>query len=1260
MLVGHLLLALLVGTAAGTLEPRPGGDGESLNLSGCAPATTATLVVDPSSSTTQTSSAPTLYTTLEAALAAARQLPHPRNATITIAASAAPTRTAALRLRRGVVLTEQDSCLRILGAGSPPADSSTAGPSSDHIRMDKPVPASALRKVGPDNKRVHTSARGRIFSFDLDAVNATHAAAWPEHFTQGDPSTRTLGLFYKGRRLEFARSPKAGEKIVPPTGCTKGCENKGSCTGGIPMRAALAGTSKGWLEKHDHKTPSEFAVYHSEVPRVAGWASAVAHGLYLLGNWRVDFVVSGARVESLNLADPINATVRFNTTIPNGLGWKYEKSETGCGCEPFHALNALELITEPLEYALDTVDKAIYIYLPQDAEEEQDKVGELLTVVDVETPILTVGNGAHDVIIENLRVGFSYGGGIVVEDGATNVQLRGCTIHDIGGDAIELRARDVAVRSNDVYNTGGGGIIVSVNDDDAYKTLRPSHVSIWNNHLHHIGYLGMAFGVGISLVNGTTGAHVSHNLIHHVSGKGVHGGHRTSSGVRYANQGQFDNVIDFNEIFQVGLNGSGFAAMYSCCGPVDAAGTVYRYNFVHSSPAVNAIGWDNQLSGQRGHGNVVYFTQNGFGLNHGSFNSMTNNLIVANAPKGGITSFQADAAISTACRGFSDVYNCSLPAFVPWAAELQHVNITKAGSAWGSRFGWYLRDICSEIATTDGKNQRITGIRSTSNAVVYIDDAFANEGCNVEESQNNTYAPTFQLPRNTTVDPGFADYDNLNLALLPTSPIFEALPDFAPIPFDRIGLEIDQWRAHIPTDAETGRLVLAPGRPGGPPRAVRRRLKSDDDCTSTAAGVDRDITTCLPRGSGRVVAGVALGPHALPSVKVFLKGDDEAILADVAAGTPATEREALVCFASATGGPRSWFHNDGWLTSAPVCRWFGVACNAAGSVVSLTLGDNNLTGRLVPECLQGLQHLEVLVLASGPGLGAHPANMSRLNKTTDFSGSDFPLELPSALPLLRILDLGYTGIGGSLPPGSQLAHWRQLEELRLNGNNLCGPLDPEISALPSLRVLKLQRNPLVVGGFPKMARPMPSLVQLTVGFCGLGGRIDGIDFGRTFPALETLDLDGNQFEGAMPASLENLTRLSKLSINMNDLTGAVPDGLCSLNLRSCHAGSDTKYWGDPYFAASSGYFWMKPMRGNRYACPLPSCFRGNGMCNSTDKSIVALCIPTPNVAPLKSDDDDDLRHAPKGEIHKPHRVGPKIWSNFRPLIGITNQTSGRT
>ena len=786
----------------------------------CAPATTATLAVDPSANGE--------FRTLEEALAAARALPEPRNVTITIAAPAAGTAATALRLQRGVSLTARDSCLRILGtdtgSGNGGGNGGGSSPASDHLRMDSAVPLSAISRVADDDPRVHPAARGRIFRVDLRAMsNVTHAQPWPDTFTQGDPATRTLGVFWQGRRLQFARSPKADEEIDPPAGCSKGCENKGSCTGGIPMRAALAGTSQGHARGDRNK--SAFALYPSEAPRVAGWASAVPHGLYLLGNWRVDFVVSGARVESLAV-DPANnataaaAVVHLAANVPNGIGWKYNSSDAGCGCEPFFALNALELVTEPLEYALDAVDRALYIFLPLlpgPGSAGWPQLGEL-TVTDVAEPMLTIGSGARAITVESLRLGFSYGGGVVVAAGASDVRLLGCAVHDVGGDAVEVRARETLVRSNDIHGTGGGGIVVATNDDEAFQTLRRSNVTIRNNHLHHIGYFGIAFGTGLSLVNGTTGALVSHNLVHHVSGKGIHGGHRTSSGAQYANQGQFANTVEYNEVFQVGLNGSGFGAVYSCCGPVDGAGTVYRFNFVHSSPAVNAIAWDNQLSGQQGYGNVIYYTQNGFGLNHGSFNDMHGNLIVANAPKDGITNFQADAAISTACRGFSDVYNCSLPAWAPWAAELESARINDTASAWGSRFGWYLKGICAAVATRDGKNQRVTGISATGNAAIYIDEAYANSGCNAEgPSQNNTYGPTFNLARNTSVDPGFADYRRLNLTLLPSSPIFKALPGFKPIPFGEIGLEVDQWRSRLPTDDETGRLELAPGTPGGPP-----------------------------------------------------------------------------------------------------------------------------------------------------------------------------------------------------------------------------------------------------------------------------------------------------------------------------------------------------------------------------------------------------------------------------------------------------------
>jgi hypothetical protein len=171
-----------------------------------------------------------------------------------------------------------------------------------------------------------------------------------------------------------------------------------------------------------------------------------------------------------------------------------------------------------------------------------------------------------------------------------------------------------------------------------------------------------------------------------------------------------------------------------------------------------------------------------------------------------------------ACRGFSDVYNCSLPVFRAWLDELEYVEINStktSASAWGTQFNWYLGDICAEIATADGKNQRITGNYADTNAMIYIDKAFSVAGCVSSKGvgiNNNTFDRTYQLPANTTVDPGFANYSRLNFTLLPDSPIYAALPNFQPIPFDSIGLVVDEYRRELPTDEDTGRLQFALGR----------------------------------------------------------------------------------------------------------------------------------------------------------------------------------------------------------------------------------------------------------------------------------------------------------------------------------------------------------------------------------------------------------------------------------------------------------------
>ena len=163
------------------------------------------------------------------------------------------------------------------------------------------------------------------------------------------------------------------------------------------------------------------------------------------------------------------------------------------------------------------------------------------------------------------------------------------------------------------------------------------------------------------------------------------------------------------------------------------------------------------------------------------------------------------------------------------------------------RFSWYLSTICAEIATTDGKNQRVTSNYAHNNAFVKIDQAYARAGCNGmlvyvyvwicicvyvyvcmymcvcickyiyiylhtlifisiynvdgsgnNNSNNNTFGAYFQLFRNETsvniLNQIFVNYSNLDFTLQNLSLIYDSLPGFQPIPFHEIGLYKDRWR----------------------------------------------------------------------------------------------------------------------------------------------------------------------------------------------------------------------------------------------------------------------------------------------------------------------------------------------------------------------------------------------------------------------------------------------------------------------------------
>jgi hypothetical protein len=49
----------------------------------------------------------------------------------------------------------------------------------------------------------------------------------------------------------------------------------------------------------------------------------------------------------------------------------------------------------------------------------------------------------------------------------------------------------------------------------------------------------------------------------------------------------------------------------------------------------------------------------------------------------------------------------------------------------------------------------------------------------------------------TTNDPGFVSLEGQNFMLVPDSEVFKKLPDFKPVPFDKMGLYLDEFRKAI-------------------------------------------------------------------------------------------------------------------------------------------------------------------------------------------------------------------------------------------------------------------------------------------------------------------------------------------------------------------------------------------------------------------------------------------------------------------------------
>lgn len=572
-------------------------------------------------------------------------------------------------------------------------------------------------------ERLDASARGHVVKLDLAALKITNAGPFPKVFSDNGG---LFELFVDGQRMPLSRWPN---------------------TGAVMMAKAVS--------NGDAKTPGTFE-YRED--RASRWPAN--GGFWLKGNWRVGWEDPAILVASVDTA---KKQITFAAGINQGIGNKYTRP-FGNGQEPYWAINMVEEIDRPGEWAVDFATKTLYFWPPVDLAKAQ------VAITQQTQPLVRVVGASHVAFI-GLTLEYSLGDGIHVR-GGNDVLLAGCTLRYLAGTGAIFQGMHHGIQSNDMYGLGRGCIYMSGGDR---KTLTPSKSYVVNNHLHHYGVLKAQYAAAIDFASNdpvrtdrpdAVGLYAANNLIHHAP---------RDAFVFSGN----DHLFELNEVHNCGYGTADVGSFYTWL-DWTIRGVLIRYNYLHDT--VGGVNPDDGASGHYVFGNILVGQRVGFWVASGPDHTFVNNIVIKDrGPVFGLDDRGAN-------RGYA-----TNPKLINRVKEIK-----PESAPWSERY--------PEMIDMLTKNPELPWrtVFSRNLVIMREGDLVKNGMSAANKERPGLLHVSDNLVTNT--DPGFIDMAKRNYGLRKDSRVFREIPGFSPIPFDQIGLRIDRYRKKLPTDEEAGRL----------------------------------------------------------------------------------------------------------------------------------------------------------------------------------------------------------------------------------------------------------------------------------------------------------------------------------------------------------------------------------------------------------------------------------------------------------------------
>ncbi|CAB9526370.1 Leucine Rich Repeat [Seminavis robusta] len=243
----------------------------------------------------------------------------------------------------------------------------------------------------------------------------------------------------------------------------------------------------------------------------------------------------------------------------------------------------------------------------------------------------------------------------------------------------------------------------------------------------------------------------------------------------------------------------------------------------------------------------------------------------------------------------------------------------------------------------------------------------------------------------------------------------------------------------------------------------------------------------------------------------------------------------------ATNGD-SWLQKDGWMSyNVSECQWFSFSslssdsiyyvpntCNSNGTLVSLSLANNNLTGTwpLFPTTL--LSEIQVFDVGNNHIVGTVPPLISN--------------------PHLEVIIMSNNNFAGPLTAGDGLFDFK-FKVVMTNGNRITSGVPNREGLLlqilqHSLEVLNSTDN-LFRGEMPTELGLCTKLAYLGRGDTLIPGNLPS-ELGLLSETLRHVEVSGSAaMNGTLPTELGALTQLTHLGIAETAITGRIPAELCN-------------------------------------------------------------------------------------------------------------------